>query len=187
MEKPLFPSSYMRITQGYGEGTHKDSFAIDNAGKDSSISDIYAPFTSIIKKIYTTDANAVYIWEPNYNTHTTTGISHAREVYGVNITENTANRVPYDGIKAEFSSDLNITFSLANSSQFPNYFGEVVPKIMTVKDNTDYIPLWNLKAGITKLRVYLWLEGQDVDCENNASVGDLSFRLQFSTNPSRNA
>ena len=143
--------------------------------------------SSVIQSLYTTDANDVYIWEPNYNTHTTTGISHAREVYGVNITENSANRVPYDGIKAEFSSDLNITFSLANSSQFPNYFGEVVPKIMTVKDNTDYIPLWNLKAGITKLRVYLWLEGQDVDCENNASVGDLSFRLQFSTNPSRNA
>lgn len=61
MEKPIFPSEYMRITQGYMEGTHKDSFAIDNAGKDSSISDIYAPFTSIIKKIYTTDANEVWL------------------------------------------------------------------------------------------------------------------------------
>ena len=24
----------------------------------------------------------------------------------------------------------------------------------------------------------------DVDCENNASVGDISFNLQFTTNPS---
>ena len=61
MEKPLFPSEYMRITQGYMEGTHKDSYAIDNAGKDSGISDIYAPFTGIIKKIYTTDANEVWL------------------------------------------------------------------------------------------------------------------------------
>ena len=29
MEKPIYPSPYMRITQGYGEGTHVDSFAID--------------------------------------------------------------------------------------------------------------------------------------------------------------
>ena len=32
MEKPIFPCEYMRITQGYNEGTHKDSYAIDNAG-----------------------------------------------------------------------------------------------------------------------------------------------------------
>ena len=61
MEKPIFPSKYMRITQGYMEGTHKDSYAIDNAGKDSGISDIYAPFTGIIRKIYSTDANEVWI------------------------------------------------------------------------------------------------------------------------------
>lgn len=61
MEKPIFPSQYMRITQGYMEGTHKDSYAIDNAGKDSSSSDIYAPFTGIIKKIYANDANEVWL------------------------------------------------------------------------------------------------------------------------------
>ena len=61
MERPIFPSKYMRITQGYMEGTHRDSYAIDNAGKDSAISDIYAPFTGIIKKIYTNDANEVWL------------------------------------------------------------------------------------------------------------------------------
>lgn len=61
MEKPIFPSKYMRITQGYNIGTHKDSFAIDNADKDSGISNIYAPFTGIIKKIYQNDANEVWL------------------------------------------------------------------------------------------------------------------------------
>ena len=61
MEKPIFPSKYMRITQGYEEGTHVGSYAIDNAGKDSSISDVYAPFTGIIKKIYSNDANEVWL------------------------------------------------------------------------------------------------------------------------------
>ena len=61
MEKPIFPSKYMRITQGYMEGSHQDSYAIDNAGKDTGISDIYAPFTGVIKKIYSNDANEVWL------------------------------------------------------------------------------------------------------------------------------
>ena len=36
-----------------------------------------------------------------------------------------------------------------------------------------------LTAGITKIRVYMWVEGQDVDCENQASGSDISFNLQF--------
>lgn len=61
MEKPLYPCQYMRITQGYNEGTHKNSFAIDDASKDTSISKIKAPFTGVIKKIYPNDANEVWL------------------------------------------------------------------------------------------------------------------------------
>ncbi len=61
MEKPIFPSNYMRITQGYMEGSHQDSYAIDNADKDGGISNLYAPFTGIIKKIYPNDANEVWL------------------------------------------------------------------------------------------------------------------------------
>lgn len=61
MEKPLYPSSYMRITQGYMVGSHLDSYAIDEAGKDTGMDDIKAPFTGIVKKIYKTDANEVWL------------------------------------------------------------------------------------------------------------------------------
>lgn len=61
MEKPIFPMEYLRITQGYNEGTHKDSYAIDIAGKDSNISPVLAPYTGIIKKIYQNDANEVWL------------------------------------------------------------------------------------------------------------------------------
>ena len=61
MEKPLYPSHNMRITQGYEEGTHLGSYAIDNAGKDSSKEIIYAPFTGVIKKIFQNDANEVWL------------------------------------------------------------------------------------------------------------------------------
>lgn len=61
MEKPLYPLKNMRITQGYGEGTHIDSFAIDDAGKDTGIENVFAPFTGTIKKIYQNDANEVWL------------------------------------------------------------------------------------------------------------------------------
>lgn len=60
MEKPIYPSPYMRITQGFMMGTHADSYAIDDAGSDTGIDFIVAPFTGIIKKIYTADANEVW-------------------------------------------------------------------------------------------------------------------------------
>ena len=40
---------------------------------------------------------------------------------------------------------------------------------------------FSLKAGITKMRIYMWVEGQDVDCENTASGGNIIYSLQITT------
>lgn len=61
MEKILYPSPYMRITQGFKEGTHRSCFALDDAGSDGGIDFLVAPFTGVIKKIYTADANEVWL------------------------------------------------------------------------------------------------------------------------------
>lgn len=61
MQRALFPMRHMRITQGYGTGTHRDSYAIDNAGKDGSVEGVFAPFDGVIRKIYTADANEVWL------------------------------------------------------------------------------------------------------------------------------
>ncbi len=61
MEKALYPSKYIRITQKDHVGTHADSWAIDEAGSDSGIDYLVAPFTGMIKKIYTQDANEVWL------------------------------------------------------------------------------------------------------------------------------
>ena len=39
--------------------------------------------------------------------------------------------------------------------------------------------LMQLSRGVTKIRIYMWVEGQDVDCENNASGGNIEFNLGF--------
>lgn len=61
MEKAMYPMKDIRITQKHGEGTHKSCFAVDDGGLDSGISNVYAPFTGVIKKIYTADANEVWL------------------------------------------------------------------------------------------------------------------------------
>ena len=61
MQRALFPMRNMKITQGYSTGTHRDSYAIDNAGKDGSVENVFAPFDCVVKKIYTADANEVWI------------------------------------------------------------------------------------------------------------------------------
>lgn len=39
--------------------------------------------------------------------------------------------------------------------------------------------VFNLKAGITKMRVYIWVEGQDVDCLNSVAGAALTANLKF--------
>ena len=61
MEKAMYPIKTIRITQRDHQGTHADSWATDEAGPDSGISSLFVPFTGIIKKIYTQDANEVWL------------------------------------------------------------------------------------------------------------------------------
>ncbi|MBQ8228305.1 MAG: hypothetical protein IJZ88_04755 [Clostridia bacterium] len=39
--------------------------------------------------------------------------------------------------------------------------------------------VFNLKAGITKVRVYIWIEGNDVDCLNSVAGAALTANLKF--------
>lgn len=61
MEKAMYPIKTIRITQRDHQGTHADCFATDEAGPDGGISSLFVPFTGVIKKIYTKDANEVWL------------------------------------------------------------------------------------------------------------------------------
>lgn len=120
------------------------------------------------------------IWEPNCNVHTAAAVSHGISNYGY-TTENltTSTIIPsYKGVQAATTEAL-----LLNSND-ATVFNTVTPTIQTnaaygtaegAKD-TDF---YSLKTGITKMRIYLWVEGQDIDCENTASGANLKFDIQF--------
>ena len=117
------------------------------------------------------------IWEPNNNAHTGSAIAHARDVYGTTITS-TQVVGSYYGVKAAMDSSEGIPLNSTGAK-----FQQVTPQIKTGTDGISsgsYVQAFPLAAGVTKVRIYMWIEGQDYDCEDNASGSDLSYNLQFS-------
>lgn len=83
----------------------------------------------------------------------------------------------YMGIKAPFDDTAGVTID--NTSTQTTYFDSVTPTLSTPKVMGTDRAFTTLTAGITKIRVYMWVEGEDVDCENNASGTDIGYNLQF--------
>lgn len=119
------------------------------------------------------------LWEPNYDVHTPAGVANAQSTYGKPTTEGPdAPRLDYYGVKADIVDGIDITTTEEPDNN--TYFSQVTPSITTTKaQNGNNSDLYTLQAGITKVRIYMWIEGQDVDCENSASGANIAFNLQF--------
>lgn len=123
----------------------------------------------------------VIIWEPNSDVHTPAGVQNALDAYQkVTTVGPDAAALDYVGVKSEITAENNIPVNSTDGT----YFTAVTPKIKTKAAGitTTFEKAFDLQAGITKVRIYMWIEGQDVDCENDASGGSISYNLQFSMN-----
>lgn len=119
------------------------------------------------------------IWEPNTDVHKPAAVVAALSTYGITTSEAGAARINYNGVKAPIPEGESIPLNSTDEK----YFSAVTPKLTSVAagiPNDAYLQLFTLKAGTTKVRIYMWVEGQDVDCENNASGSSLAYNLQFS-------
>ena len=121
------------------------------------------------------NATSSIIWEPNYDLHTRSGVKNAQQIYGITTTEVGGARIPYRGVNQEITG-MGVRIDQTQNSP---YFSPVTPKIATVQGFTTDQSLTTIPRGITKMRIYLWLEGQDVDLENNAAMGKLQFNLEL--------
>lgn len=120
------------------------------------------------------------LWEPNYDVHTAAAIANANNNYGITTTATGAAQIPYHGVKANIPAAANIPLRSTDAT----YFAAMTPTISSVEAGIPtgaYASAFTLQPGVTKMRVYMWVEGQDVDCENDASGGSLSYNLQFSS------
>ncbi len=156
---------------------------IQNAARVSFLLSGNAPAGSpaaTVQALNDTTANSgkAKIWEPNADTHKDSAITHALNTYSKTIENNDSKAVEYYGVKADIGGGNAQALDSTNET----YFEKVTP-ISTYHDGisgTQYQELFTLSPGITKVRIYMWIEGQDVDCEDNESGGDVKFDLQFS-------
>ena len=118
---------------------------------------------------------------------------------GPNLVQGSGNpAVPYVGVKAAISASSPIVLKNTNPGGTPD--SDVFASIQGLKktntaysdaDPNDYeaysgnaqelhlLPVFTINQGITKIRVYMWIEGQDIDCENSASGAYLTYKLGF--------
>lgn len=130
------------------------------------------------------EAATVRIWEPNYDVHTPAGAANALDRYGIVTGLGPgAARLSYRGVSAAISATDNIRITDTYNPVHTAFFAPVTPLITTRFNFTTNVAAFNLQEGITKKRVYFWIEGQDVDCENTASDGSITLNLQLSTLP----
>ncbi len=129
------------------------------------------------------NASKAIIWEPNYDVHTEHGVEHARLVYGLTTSQTGAAILPYDGVISNIFSTDNILVSQANAAMYPSFFRSMTMDIATANAGANNQKILDLLPSVTKVRIYMWIEGQDVDCEDYASYGDITFDLKFTTNP----
>ena len=170
--------SPLSLTTGSGVTDSKTSGkGLENATRVAFINEGTKPVGTALGEIQAQNSGAdgtTYIWEPNSNAHTTAAIANARDNYGVTISA--TGKVQHYGIKADIADGIELIDTHTDAD--PTYFTQVT----TIQTETTMAAteLLNLSAGITKLRVYMWVEGQDFDCDNSASGSNLSFDLQFS-------
>lgn len=139
-----------------------------------------------------TDGTNVVLWEPNYDVHTATGAASATYYFDQTTApaENGAAPITYLGVKTAINA-IPLRWSLQSADERANNFTSIdaanypnATFIKTPAGNVDNgtTKLLMRKTGITKVRVYMWIEGQDVDCENNVTGTDITYKITLSKN-----
>lgn len=127
----------------------------------------------------------VIFWEPNFDEHTIAGVAAARQFYDIEgITAGTGNSaLAYDGVTAAIPTNSPIPLNETRASLHSSYFAPVSIDITSPAKDNERVRQSSkivLNNGVTKVRVYFWVEGQDVDTENTATGSNMKLNLEFS-------
>lgn len=128
------------------------------------------------------------IWEPNYDQHKDSAILHAQNEYGQTITS-TGAKLNYYGVSEAIETPQILT-AQTHMTEITNTLGTTVGRQALTKqdDGSGKNPYTQgtlklqenkMAAGVSKVRIYMWVEGQDYDCENAASGTAIRFDVGF--------
>ena len=154
----LDAGSIVAMIAGDSKETHLSSrVAFINLGYAATAADAIGMNNAFVP------VNNIKIWEPNAlirsQAYTNAGGSA------------TAAKLDYKGLvdvgtnaEGEVSAENVVTFAPAQDASLKT---------------TEAVDLFDLGAGYNRIRVYIWMEGQDVDCLNAVSGGQFAITLKF--------
>ena len=153
----------------------------------------------------------IAIWEPNYDQHISeiqqndSRISNVQQAWNTLAMNNTSVGKNIQGInvaEAQIGSALAVTLDangnvLSDPAGVAGTYMTVPSTIQTAGNLQADTPLYNVNGtgsdtyrinlagnAITKARVYIWLEGQDPDCQDTASTGKaFDLKINLSKDP----
>ena len=117
------------------------------------------------KALTATSSSAKVIWEPRAD-------ERSKGARDQGITETEAKS--YKGVSGagtDFDPSTDTTYLTAVTT---SAFAEGADNAIAADET-----LFTISKGITKVRVYIWLEGQDVDCTNDISGNSFTTLLNF--------
>jgi len=113
------------------------------------------------------------IYEPNSNNHTNLSIERARK-YGINLV-NGQSFPTYASIRA--GDPIYVANTVSGTSNIDSSYFALQN---TRKEGNLEEALFQIPDGITKARVYVWVEGQDIDSLETDSIGSsISISINF--------
>lgn len=183
----IYLTSGSNVSGGNAEGRGTDT-SIQNAARIAFVpqgTNAEASNSAASQALKAKDATGIKIWEPNADTHTANGVNNAKINYGkADLQEGEGNApVEYYGVKAVIGSEQAQDINATTATYFNKI--DVAKGLFTTNKSgiptSKYQQILHLDKGVTKVRIYMWVEGQDVDCEDYASGGDLTYNLQFSS------
>lgn len=130
-----------------------------------------------------TDGSNVTVWEPNYDAHTAAAKLDVLNLYGISELSPIWNdRIPYDGVLDEINAGSPILLVQSTAAYYSAYFRSIPStKIVTTPQATPRANTTDtgivLQPGVTKMRIYIWLEGQDYDCVDSAAGSEMRIDL----------
>jgi len=117
---------------------------------------------------------STYIWEPNSTQHSLAALA-------AGVTNNA--KYNYHGVKAipstgGVASSIDSYGHLSSNAEYTELVSTTNDVLIGDSGVITVLPAGGI-AQITKIKVFVWMEGQDVDSNNAASEGDVQISLAF--------
>ncbi len=182
----------------------------DVAKANKAYNDVFGGFVGKYGARTMNAFGSITIWEPNNAQHTKAALQNASQNYKLTVTEtqDVTTHGIYGDMSDPDDGYLPLPLTLANKDEMPDKFApqEAVTDFDAAnlafdstgaykpyKNNIGYIKshgkleedgskyLFAAPKGVTKVRVYIWVEGNDIDTENNATASKVNASLLFTS------